>query len=65
MITAALILYAIVALTTGSYLMDLVSDIPGDELSLLQKVIAAVMVVGMSLAWPVFWAWLLIDMWRE
>jgi len=65
MITAALILYALGALTTMSYLMDLVRDIPGDELSWWQVALAAVMAVGMALAWPVFWGWLIFDMWRE
>ena len=65
MITAALILYSVGSLLTMRYLLSLLSDIPGDELDVVHYILAGVMVVGMSLAWPVFWAWLLIDMWRE
>jgi len=65
MITAALILYTLGIIPTLAYLMALMSDIPGDELEGWHMALAAVMALGMSLAWPVFWAWLIFDMWRE
>ena len=65
MITTAIILYALGIIPTLAYLMALMADIPGGELGWWHMALASVMVLGMSLAWPVFWAWLLIDMWRE
>ena len=65
MITASLILYAIGSILTMRYLLALVADIPRDELRPYEWQFAYVCFVGMSLAWPVFWSWLLIDMWRE
>jgi len=65
MITAALILYALGAVLTMRYLLSLLADIPGDELNAVHYILAGVMVVGMSVMWPVFWSWMLFDMWRE
>ena len=64
-IPAILTLYALGAFLTMRYLMALMSDIPEDELEWWHMVLAAVMVLGMAIVWPVFWAWLLFDMWRE
>ena len=65
MITAATTLYTFGSVLTLCYLLSLMSDIPGNELEWWHMALASVMVLGMSLAWPVFWTWLLIDMWRE
>lgn len=64
MITTLAILYALGVYMTFNYLLELLRDIPREELSGWHMALAAVMVLGMSIAWPVFWAWLLIDMWR-
>ena len=65
MITAILTLYALGAVTTMSYLLALMADIPREELEGWHMALAAVMVLGMAIVWPVFWAWLVWDMWRE
>lgn len=65
MITALLTLHALGMIPTLAYLMALMADIPEDELEWWHMALAAVMGLGMALVWPVFWALLLFDMWRE
>jgi len=60
-----LTIYALGAISTAGWFMWLLRDIPGDELSVSDYAKAGVMCGMISVVWPVFWAWLLIDMWRE
>lgn len=63
--TTALILYTVGSLSTLAYLLHLVRDIPGDELSAKDKVMAAVLFLMASLTWPIFWGWLIYDWMRD
>ena len=65
MITAILTLYNIGSVLTMRYLLALMADIPREELSTFDVYAAYFGFSLVAIVWPVFWAWLLFDMWRE
>ena len=65
MITAILTLYAVGGVLTMRYLLALMADIPREELPAGHLMAAMLMGLAVAIVWPVFWAWLVWDMWRE
>lgn len=61
MITALAILYVLVAIATCVYLIWLISDIPPDEVGTSEYALAALIIVGLGVGWPVFWAWMAVQ----
>lgn len=65
MITALAILYVLAAIATCVYLIWLISDIPPDEVGTSEYALAALIIVGLGIGWPVFWAWMAFQAWID
>ena len=65
MITALAILYVLVAIATCVYLIWLISDIPPDEVGTSEYALAALIIVGLGIGWPVFWARVAFHVWID
>jgi hypothetical protein len=53
------------SILTVGYLLQLLSDLPPDSLTVAHKWKAAGAVLVMALLWPIFWAWLIWNIWND
>ena len=56
-----LTLYTLGLIATAGYFAWLLRDIPGDELSVWDYAKAFVLLGMLSVVWPVFWVWIVLD----